>query len=195
MWVVVLAFAALNAIMAGTWHTLGPPVAKDTVAIAGWGYVLSAQAAGLPVTSVVLLRVSARYPLRAGMLGCMAFRRAAGDGRPGAGARAPVIAMFLAGAGIEVFGLGWNLAMQENVPDEILARAYSYDALGSFAAIPIGQLVAGPLGEWFGHRPVLVASGVLYAGICLLTLASPSVRNLERRVRPGLSGETGSPVP
>jgi len=190
LWVVVLAFAALNMIMGGVWHTLGPVVAKDTIGIAGWGYVQSAQAIGLVVTSVVLLRISIRHPLRAGMLGCMVFA-------------APllilglepalvplVVAMFLAGTGIEVFSLGWNLAMQENVAEEMLSRAYSYDALGSFVAIPLGQLVAGPLGEWFGLRPVLVASGIAYAALCLLTLASRSVRDLEHRLEP--AGASGS---
>lgn len=189
LWVVVLAFAALNMIMGGLWHTLGPVVAKDTIGIPGWGYALSAQAVGLVLASVVLLRATVRRPLRAGMLGCMVFA-------------APllmlgvepvlvplVVAMFLSGAGIEVFNLGWNLAMQENVPEEMLSRAYSYDALGSFVAIPVGQLLAGPLGEWFGLRPVLAASGIAYAGLCVLTLASSSVRNLERRSEPvaGLS--------
>ena len=92
---------------------------------------------------MVLLRVSFRYPLRAGMLGCLVFAL-------------PLLllgldphvvplvgAMLLAGAGMEVFGLGWNLAMQEHVPEEMLSRAYSYDALGSFVAIPVGQLVYG----------------------------------------------------
>ncbi|HEX6150658.1 MFS transporter [Nocardioides sp.] len=181
LWVVVLAFGLLNVIMGGLWHTLGPPVAKDTIGIAGWGYVLSAQAVGLLVTTVVLLRVSLRFPLRAGMLGCMLFA-------------APLLllglepvllplvaAMFVAGAGIEVFGVGWNVAMQEQVPEEMLSRAYSYDALGSYVAIPLGQLLAGPLGDWLGYRTVLVGAGVLYGAVCLLTLASPAVRNLERR--------------
>ena len=188
LWVVVLAFGALNAIMGGVWHTLGPVVAKDTIGITGWGYVLSAQAVGLLVTSVVLLRVRIRYPLRAGMLGCMLFAvpLLMLGLEP---VLLPLVAgMFLAGAGIEVFGLGWSLAMQENVPEEMLSRAYSYDALGSLVAMPAGQLVAGPLGEWFGLGPVLAASGVLYAGLCLATLASPSVRNLERR-------GAGSPEP
>ena len=45
----------------------------------------------------------------------------------------------LAPAGTEIFGMGWNLAMQENIEDGMLSRAYSYDALGSFVAMPIGQ--------------------------------------------------------
>ncbi len=182
LWVVVLAFGLLNVIMGGIWYTLGPPVAKDTIGIAGWGYVLSAQAVGLLATTVVLLRVSLRFPLRAGMLGCLLFA-------------APLlmlgiepmlvplmVAMFVSGAGLEVFNVGWNLAMQENVPEEMLSRAYSYDALGSLAAVPLGQLLAGPLGDWLGYREVLVGGGVLYAGLCLLTLASPAVRNLERQL-------------
>ena len=42
--------------------------------------------------------------------------------------------------------MGWNLAMQENIDDAMLSRAYSYDVLGSFIAMPIGQLAWGPLG-------------------------------------------------
>ena len=193
LWVVVLGFGVLNAIHAGAWFTLGPAVARDTIGIAGWGYVVSAESIGLCWPRRVLLRVSFRFPLRAGMLGCLVFA-------------APLLllgldphvvpwsaALLLAGAGMEVFGLGWNLAMQEHVPEEMLSRAYSYDALGSFVAIPVGQLVYGSLGEWFGREPVLVASGIVYAGVCLLVLASPAVRNLERAVVDPKVSTTSSP--
>jgi hypothetical protein len=89
-------------------------------------------------------------------------------------------AAFLAGAGMEVFGLGWNLAMQENIEERMLSRAYSYDMLGSYVAIPVGQRVYGPLGAAFGYRDVLVVSGIAYLAIALLTLLSPDVRNLRR---------------
>jgi MFS family permease len=91
-----------------------------------------------------------------------------------------LVVAFVAGAGTEVFGLGWNLAMQEHVPDEMLSRAYSYDALGSFIAIPVGQLAFGPLAVAFGYTDVLVVSGVVYVAICLLVLVSRPVRTLER---------------
>ena len=87
----------------------------------------------------------------------------------------------MAGAGIEVFSMGWNLAMQENIDDDMLSRAYSYDALGSFVAMPIGQLAWGPLGVAFGNSRVLVVSGIAYAAICALVLCSRSVRDLPRR--------------
>ena len=62
----------------------------------------------------------------------------------------------------------------------MLSRVYSYDMLGSFVAMPVGQLVFGPLGAAFGYGPVMMASGAAYVVICLLTLASRSVRELRR---------------
>ena len=85
-----------------------------------------------------------------------------------------------AGMGIEVFSMGWSLAMQENIDDDMLSRAYSYDMLGSFIAMPIGQLAWGPLGAVFGNERVLVASGIAYVAICGLVLCSRSVRDLPR---------------
>ncbi|MBI4942009.1 MAG: hypothetical protein HY830_14795 [Actinobacteria bacterium] len=94
---------------------------------------------------------------------------------------APVmVTFFLAGAGAELFGLAWNLAVQERVPQEMLSRVYSYDALGSFVAIPLGQLAAGPLALVFGTQHTILVAGAVYVVICLATLGSRSVRNLQR---------------
>jgi len=180
LWVVVLAFSALNAIHMGAWYTIGPVVAKGTIGEQGWGFVLSAESAGLLIMTVVLLRVRLRRPLFVGMLGCSLL------GIPivvlGAEPHliALVVAAFVAGAGIEVFSIGWNIAMQENIEDRMLSRAYSYDALGSFVAMPIGQLLYGPLGEAFGYQEVLVWSGVAYCLIAVLALTSRAVRTLDR---------------
>ncbi|EON24499.1 MULTISPECIES: MFS transporter [Nocardioides] len=181
LWAVVLGFGFLNMIHNGALFVLGPVVAEDTIGRQGWGYVLSAEALGLLAMAVVLLRVPLRRPLFWGML-AIAF------------ASVPMIvlgvdphlvalvcAAFVAGAGIEVFSMGWNLAMQENIDDRMLSRAYSYDALGSFVAMPVGQLAWGPLGAAFGNSRVLVVSGIAYAAICLLVLTSRSVRDLPRR--------------
>ncbi|MBS44216.1 MAG: MFS transporter [Nocardioides sp.] len=180
LWVVVLGFGVLNAIHMGAWFTLGPARAKETIGEEGWGLVLSAEAIGLLVMTLLMLRVPLQRPLLLGMLGISLL------GVPilllGSYPHLAVlmVATFVAGAGTEVFNLGWNLAMQENVPDEMLSRAYSYDALGSFVAIPVGQITFGPLAAAFGYTDVMVASGVAYVVVCLLVLASSSVRRLPR---------------
>jgi MFS family permease len=91
-----------------------------------------------------------------------------------------LLAALAAGAGIGVFELAWNLAMQENVPPDMLSRAFSYDALGSFAAIPLGQLLAGPLAVAFGLQRVMLVAGLLVTAVALLPLLSRSVRDLPR---------------
>jgi len=93
---------------------------------------------------------------------------------------AGMLAAFLAGFGSMVFNLGWDLAMQEHVPEDMLSRAYSYDMLGSFVAIPVGQLLFGPLGIAFGIQRVMLIAGIAYVAIALLTLLARSVRDLPR---------------
>jgi MFS family permease len=180
LWVIVLAFGFLNAIHVGAIFTLGPALAKETFGEQGWGLVLSAESAGLLLMTVILLRVRIRRPLLVGMVaisleGILMLTLGL---EPNVLYLVPMA--FLAGAGIELFSIGWSLAMQENIEDRMLSRAYSYDALGSFVAMPIGQLAYGPLGEAFGYRNVFVVSGIAYIGICLLSLTSRSVRQLER---------------
>jgi len=180
LWVVVLAFAFLNAIHAGAWLTLGPAVAKETIGAKGWGYALSAESIGLLLTTAIMMRRRLERPLLVGMV------TISGLALPlvllgATHAVVPVvIGAFVAGAGIEVFNLGWNLAMQEHVEERMLSRAYSYDALGSLIAMPVGQLAYGALGVAFGFKEVLVLSGIAYAVIALATLGSRSVRELKR---------------
>lgn len=184
LWTVVLGFCFLNVIHGGAWFTLGPAVAEQTFGAQGWGLVLSAEAVGLLLMTLVLLRVPLQRPLLHGMvgIGCLGLPIFMLGAHPQLWWLVP--AAFLAGAGTEVFGMGWNLAMQEHVPQEMLSRAYSYDALGSFVAIPVGQLAFGPLAAAYGFRDVLMVSGVAYVLICALVLCSRSVRHLARVPEP-----------
>ncbi|KAA1418874.1 MFS transporter [Nocardioides humilatus] len=181
LWVIVLAFGMLNALASGGFSTLGPAHAKASeIGIHGWALILSAGAAGLVTTSIVFLRVPLRRPLLYGMLGCAVY---AGQ-MIALGSTTELwvllIAAFVGGAGIEIFGLGWELAMQEHVPSDMLSRVYSYDMLGSFVAIPVGQLAFGPLGANFGLQRMILIAGVAYFAISLLTLVSRSVRSMTR---------------
>jgi MFS family permease len=181
LWVVVAAFGVLNAIQTGAVFTLGPAIAKATIGEQGWGLALSADSFGLLAMTVVMLRVPLQRPLLLGMIGISFL----GVPMVMLGADPQVVllmaAMFVAGAGTELFSMGWSLAMQEHVEESMLSRAYSYDALGSFVAMPVGQLAYGPLGATFGYDRVLVISGISYVAIALLVLTSRPVRDLPRR--------------
>ena len=65
LWVVVLAFGLTNAIHAGVIGVLGPLIATSTASIgeAGWGLVLSAEAVGTVLMTLVMLRLQLQRPL------------------------------------------------------------------------------------------------------------------------------------
>jgi MFS family permease len=76
LWVIVLAFGCINAIHAGAWIVLGPVVASehpDALGARGWGMVLSAEAAGGILMTVVLMRLRIGRPLLLGMLAVSAM--------------------------------------------------------------------------------------------------------------------------
>jgi hypothetical protein len=68
--------------------------------------------------------------------------------------------------------------MQRHVPPEMLARLTSYDMLGSFIAIPVGEVAAGPVSHAIGVRPTLVACGLVTVAAIVAMISNPSVRNL-----------------
>jgi MFS family permease len=183
LWVIVVAFGVLNAIHIGAWVVLGPYLATnhpDMLGERGWGLVLSAEAAGAVLMTLILLRGNMRHPLRAGMLGVSLFALALiGLGlAPSTLVLVPLAV--IAGLGMEVFGTGWSIAMMEQVPQEAQSRVWSYDMLGSFVAIPVGAIAFGWLAEVVDPRWLALASGVVYAVIALAVLAVPSVWRLGR---------------
>ena len=184
LWVVVVVFGVLNAIHFGALGVLGPLVSSRIPALGadGWGLALSAEAVGTVVATVVMLRISVRYPLRVGMIAIAAIAVPIVMLGLSPSTWPLVFAMFVAGSGTELFGVGWATAMQEHIPEAILSRVSSYDALGSFVAMPLGSLLFGLLADRFDPEPLLVVSGVVYAVLALGTLLSRSVRNLENDV-------------
>ncbi len=179
VWVIVAVFGVLNAVHAGAIGVLGPLVATTTpLGEAGWGLALSAEAGGVLLGTVLLMRAPLAKPLRAGMVGVAVgglFFLALG--------LTPVLVVLvplaiLTGLGIQIFEVGWTTSLQQHVPEQTLSRVSSYDALGSFIAMPVGTFVFGLLGTHLDPGTVLVASGVAFTAGALLTLLVPSVRGL-----------------
>ncbi|RNI25348.1 MFS transporter [Flexivirga caeni] len=182
LWVIVLAFGLLNAIQAGAWVVVGPVIAKNNpdLGIRGWGIVVGSEAVGMLVMSVVLLRVRIHRLLLNGMAGVslIAIPLLLLGIHPQTAVLA--IAAFVGGAGTQVFGTAWTVAMMEQIPSKVLSRVSSYDMLGSFIAIPIGTLLFGWLASHVQVRPLMITAGCCYAAIALGTLLVPAVRGLNR---------------
>ena len=81
--------------------------------------------------TVVLMQWRLTYPVRAGMIGASLFALPIVMLGYDAHVVPLVLAAFVAGAGMEVFSIGWQTAYHEHIPNEYLSRVTSYDALGS----------------------------------------------------------------
>lgn len=182
LWAVVAEFSLLVAVLDGGTEVLGPVVAHDRLGGArSWGTVLAAQAVGAVLGGLVMLRFRPRRILAVACLGMVPM-----SGLLFALAvplAVPLVAgaAFMAGGGLEVFGVNWVTAMQQEVPPGALSRVSAYDALGSWALAPAGAAVAGPLAAALGTPPVLAAGGILVIVLTGAVLCVPEVRGLRRR--------------
>ncbi len=177
--VVVTTFAGCNFILAGVWLVLGPTIASHTIGSAGWGIVLSTRAFGLLVMGLVLYRLTPTHPLRWAQVGAALFALpllALGLAMPTMWLATVAL---IAGAGSAVTAITWDTALQQHVPPQVLSRVASYDNLGSFATVPLGQLAVVPIAAAFGTTHVAIAGAILWAVFALGALAAPSVRNLK----------------
>jgi MFS family permease len=178
LWVVVAGFCVSNAALSGGLAVLGPLVADETFGRKAWGVVLAAETAGMVIGGLVAIRLRLRHLLFYGVAWCLGEVMLLGTL-----GIAPVVVLLIGAAlvtgfGIEQFSVAWDTSMQEHVPADKLARVYSYDMLGSFLAIPLGQVVAGPLADAYGPRPVLVGAAALCGLVAVAMLASRDVRRL-----------------
>jgi MFS family permease len=183
-WVVVmvLVYTFTNCILAGVWVVLGPVIARHTIGESAWGVVLSARAIGLLIMYSVMYRFTTRYLLRIGQACASLFAIPLIV----LGLRMPVGwligAALIGGLGAAVANVAWDTSLQEHVSPQVLSRVSSYDNLGSYIGVPIGQLAVVPIAAVIGQDQVAVIGGILFAAISLLALASSSVRSLEHAV-------------
>lgn len=181
VWRVVLQFLVINAVLAGGLHVLGPVVADREFGRAAWGVVLAAEMTGVVVGGLLATRWQPRHALLVGSVLVVV------EAVPLALlAVAPLvvplaIAMFVAGLAVAQFDVSWEVALQENIPRQRLARIYSYDMLGSFVAMPLGQMSAGPLVAAVGLGPALLGAAGLTVLATLGVATSREVRRLQRR--------------
>jgi MFS family permease len=192
LWVIVLQFSFVNAVEGGALNVLGPVVAEEELGGArDWGLIVAAQALGMVAGGLLGLRFQPRRMLLVATLAILLMPGVLVTlGFPLA---LPLIvgAAFLAGIGIELFGILWDTTMQQQIPGEMLSRLYSYDMVGSIALMPIGYAVAGPVAELLGVQTTLWAAAGVAVAATLPVLLVRDVQRLERK--PALEPATSSP--
>lgn len=183
LWTAVCSLCVANLLVAGAWGVLGPAIAATTVGASAWGLVLGARAAGLFLTGALIYRMRISRPLLVGQV-CFAT-----TALPllalGLWPALPVlvVASFAAGLGSGVLSPVWQTLLQDRVPEHQLSRVTAYDDLGVSLAIPLGQVLAGPMAGVLGERPTAAWAGVVFLLAVLAPLASRSVREVR-----GLNG-------
>jgi MFS family permease len=181
VWVVVLQFMVVNAALVGGTQVLGPVVADATIGRPAWGVVLGAQTIGAFLGALVAARWHPRRPLFIGVAVILfeALPLVALAEAP----RLVVLLVVMFGAGMitEQFGIAWDTSMQQHIPPDKLARVYSYDAIGSILAIPLGEIAVGPIAQHIGTSPTLLGAAALVIVATLGALCSRDVRTLTSR--------------
>lgn len=196
LWPVSLAFLVINLVQTGPWQILGPQIVGREGGPRDWGLVLTARAVGLLIATVILYRVTVRFPLRitlvAGAVGAIPLL-GLGIGLHTAGLATAAI---IGGAGSSASAITWDSALQEHIPPNKLSRVASIDDLMSYAAIPVSQLAAGPLAEYVGAQTVcLVAALVWMTTLSLTPVLAPGGRSTTSRYQKRRLGATRARSP
>lgn len=181
LWTIVAAAALGNMAVQVGFTVLGPVVAEEELGGPGaWGTIVAAMGVGFLLGGLAAFRLRPRRPLYL----AQAVVVLGAGGMIGLALGLPVwgiaLGAAITGASFEVFGVFWDLTLQQHVPRDRLSRVASYDALGSFVAIPLGQVAAGPLAVALGTSGAIWLAVGVYVVAQAACLLVPDVRRLER---------------
>jgi MFS family permease len=181
LWVIVLWASTFLCIVIAPFIILGPVIAKESLGgAAAWGLFAAGWGVGSLCGGVIALRWRPARPmyvctvlvlLIALPISLLALR---------VPAPAIALAQAIGGTGMGIFGALWQTTLQQHVPEEALSRVSAWDWMGSFAFLPLGLILAGPVSHAIGVSTTLwISVGYLVASTLAVMLV-PSVRNLRR---------------
>lgn len=160
----------------GVEGVLGPTVVGEGIGRDVWGWAMAALGVGVVAGSLLSMRIHPPRPLVTAMLALAstgAFPVAMGL----AEGPAPLLAAaFVHGLGLQLYSVLMDVAVQEGVPTDKLARVYAIDQVGSLATRPLGLALVGPALLVAPAEALLVGVGVVLGASALLLLASRTIR-------------------
>jgi DHA3 family macrolide efflux protein-like MFS transporter len=90
-----------------------------------------------------------------------------------------LVAAFVSGPPASMFFASLKAVLQSTVPPEMQGRVFATQNSLSWAMVPVGLAVLGPLADVIGIRTLFFLSGVVFLGVALTWALMPSVRRLE----------------
>jgi MFS family permease len=179
VWATIAAFTGALLCMYAPWYALAPVLARHLYGSVGvFGVLESAAGAGAVCGALAGIKWRPAHPLRTGLLMIMAWPAQNVVFALGGPAALVLALSFATGFGFSLLMIWWESALARHIPPHALSRVSSYDWMGSFALVPIGYLVAGPLAAALGARAVLLGGGVIGAALLALALLPRTTREL-----------------
>lgn len=182
LWITILAFSFINICYAGITSILVPWLFKVHHGWEPYIYGLAITFSGVgAIIGGLLFGMRPKWNHR----GIMAYGGALLSGvalliLPFAPNAVSAIALFaLEGFGLMIFGLIWEISLQELVPQEAFGRVASLDLLGSFALLPIGYILVGWLADLIGGVTTIAIFAGLGITCIVLVLSVPSIRKFK----------------
>jgi predicted MFS family arabinose efflux permease len=186
----ILGFAEFQLFVLASYSVLGPLIAdREYDGAITWALVTSTAGVGALLGDALALRIKPTHPLFVGnlfALGLVPLLVALALTAP-----VPVLVVCALFFGIS-FSLPdtlWFTALQDNVPEQLMARVSSIDWMGSVALRPIGLAIVAPIAVVVGPGAVLVVAAGVTAATLAGLIASPSVRGLRAHSGPELDAE------
>jgi MFS family permease len=182
LWVVVLEFALLNALVFGPFQVLGASVADQSLGGSGaWAVILTAAGAGQLGGGLLALLWRPQRPLFTATLLIASWAAPMALLAVAAPLIAIAAAAAVAGTTIALFGAIWHTTLQSRVPREQRSRMSSYDWLGSLALLPLGYLVAGVSQALIGNGATLLAGAFIVLIATAIVVPQPAIRGMLSR--------------
>jgi MFS family permease len=190
LWVIVAWASTFLCLVIAPFLTLGPVIAKESLGgAAAWGIIAAGWGAGSLGGGLLALRWRPARP----MLVCTIFTLPIAPAVALLALRAPApviaVAQAVGGLGMGLFGAVWQTTLQQHVREDALSRVSAWDWMGSFAFLPLGFILAGPVSRAIGISTTLwISVGYLIVST-LAVLLVPSVRNLRAHDEPAREPE------
>lgn len=173
----ILMFAEFQLFVLPAYSVLGPLTAQAHYdGATTWALIAAMSGVGAVLGDFISLRIRPKRPILASNLYSMAVVPLLVALAVLAPAPVLVVCGLLFGIAFSVSNTLWFTALQDHVPENLMARVSSFDWMGSTALRPIGLAIVAPIAAVIGPAVVLVtAAGVTFAALVGVS-ASPSVR-------------------